>query len=218
MVTHLIPYVSYFSKYDQSGWSTKLPLNKFCISIKGSVTKELLELYKLPTDYAGVLLHANNLLADNKYISHTDQSVRRWRRKELIAGYFYKALSTSYQSYANSIRHSRKIAKMTMKQSAVIDLILTKDPATDELSVNNVINDVECANTVTNKGLVGLNVDRAYSVDKRIYDSSMLNVFGMDTGFSGNVGINRQATIDANIEGNRGLVKSIDNDNVKCNH
>lgn len=179
------------------------------------ITKELLELYKLPTDYAGVLLRANNLLADNKYISHTDQSVRRWRRKELIAGYFYKALSTSYQSYANSIRHSRKIAKMTMKQSAVIDLILTKDPATDELSVNNVINDVECANTVTNKGLVGLNVDRAYSVDKRIYDSSMLNVFGMDTGFSGNVGINRQATIDANIEGNRGLVKSIDNNTNK---
>ena len=179
------------------------------------ITKELLELYKLPTDYTGVLLHANNLLADNKYISHTDQSVRRWRRKELIAGYFYKALSTSYQSYANSIRHSRKIAKMTMKQSAVIDLILTKDPSTTELSINNVINDVECTNTVTNKGLVGLNVDRAYSVDKRIYDSSMLNVFGMDTGFSGNVGINRQATIDANIEGNRGLVKSIDNNTSK---
>ena len=179
------------------------------------ITKELLEIYKLPTDYAGVLLHANNLLADNKFISHTDQSVRRWRRKELLAGYFYKAISTSYQSYANSIRHSRKIAKMTVKQSAIIDLILSKDPSTSDLSVNNVINDVECTHTVTNKGLVGLNVDRAYSVDKRNYDDSMLNVFGMDTGFSGNVGINRQATMDANIEGNRGIVKTINGDPKK---
>lgn len=179
------------------------------------ITKEILQLYKLPTDYVSILLHANNLLADNKYVQHGSQSCRRWRRKELIAGYFYKALSQSYQIYANTIRHTRRNAKMTMKQSAVIDLILTKDPSTGDLSVNNVINDVECTHTVTNKGLVGLNTDRAYSVDKRNYDDSMLNVLGMDTGFSGNVGINRQATIDANIEGNRGLVKSIDNDTSK---
>ena len=179
------------------------------------ITKEILEIYKLPTDYVTLLLHANNLLADNKYVQHGSQSARRWRRKELIAGYFYKALSQSYQIYANTIRHTRKNAKMTMKQSAVIDLILSKDPSTGDLSVNNAINDVECTHTVTNKGLVGLNTDRAYSADKRNYDDSMLNVLGMDTGFSGNVGINRQATIDANIQGNRGLVKSIDNDTSK---
>ena len=175
------------------------------------ITKEILEIYKLPTDYVGLLLHANNLLADNKYIKHTDQSVRRWRRKELIAGYFYKALSSSYHDYANANRRTRRVNKMTMKQSAVIDLILSKDPTTNDLSINNIVNDVECTHTVTNKGLVGMNTDRAYSVDKRGFDDSMLNVLGMDTAFSGNVGINRQATIDANIEGNRGFVKSIDN-------
>lgn len=174
------------------------------------ITKEILEIYKLPTDYVGLLLHANNLLADNKYIKHTDQSVRRWRRKELIAGYFYKALSSSYHDYANANRRTRRVNKMTMKQSAVIDLILSKDPTTNDLSINNIVNDVECTHTVTNKGLVGMNTDRAYSVDKRGFDNSMLNVLGMDTAFSGNVGINRQATIDANIEGNRGFVKSID--------
>ena len=176
------------------------------------ITKEILEIYKLPTDYVGLLIHANNLLADNKYVRHVDQSVRRWRRKELIAGYFYKALSTSYQAYANTIRHTRKTAKMTMKQSAVIDLILSKDPSTNDLSINNVINDVECTHTVTNKGLVGLNTDRAYSIDKRTYDDSMLNIFGMDTNHSGNVGVNRQATIDANVQGSRGLLKTIGND------
>lgn len=176
------------------------------------ITKEILEIYKLPTDYVGVMLHANNLLADNKFIRHTDQAGRRFRRKELIAGYFYKALSIAYQMYANQIRNTRKSVKMEMKQSAVIDLILSGDPSTNDLSVNNVINDIECNHTVTSKGLVGLNTDRAYSADKRIYDDSMLNVLGMDTGFSGNVGINRQATIDANIRGNRGFVKTINND------
>ena len=176
------------------------------------ITKEILEIYKLPTDYLGVLLHANNLLADNKYVRHTDQSVRRWRRKELIAGYFYKALSTAYQTYANWNRRTRRAGKMAIKQSAVIDLILSKDPTTNDLSINNVINDLECTHTVTNKGLVGMNTDKAYSIDKRGFDDSMLNVLGMDTGFSGNVGINRQATMDANIVGARGIIKPIDND------
>lgn len=179
------------------------------------ITKEILEVYKLPTDYVSVLVYASNLLADNKFTSHTDQSVRRWRRKELIAGYFYKAISTGYQTYANSMRHNRKGVKLEVKQSAIIDMLLSKDQSVSELSINNVINDIESRNTVTNKGLVGMNTDRAYSVDKRTYDSSMLNVLGMDTGFSGNVGINRQATMDANIEGNRGFIKSINSNTDK---
>ena len=179
------------------------------------ITKEILEKFKLPTDYVGVLLHANNILADNKYVKHIDQAGRRWRRKELIAGYFYKALTTAYQEYASSIRHTRKNSKMSIKQSAVIDFILTKDPSTSNLSVNNALNDVECANSVTNKGLVGMNVARGYTIDTRGYDDSMLNVFGMDTGFSGNVGINRQATVNANVEGGRGFIKTIDKDTEK---
>lgn len=179
------------------------------------ITKEILARFKLPTDYVSVLLYASNILADNKYVKHIDQAGRRWRRKELIAGYFYKALSTSYQDYANSNRRSRKNTKMTIKQSAVIDLIVSKDPATSDLSVNNALNDVECINSVTNKGLVGMNVSRGYTINTRGYDDSMLNLLGMDTGFSGNVGINRQATVNANVEGGRGFVKTIDGDTSK---
>lgn len=178
------------------------------------ITKEILEIYKLPTDYVSVLLYANVLLADNKFVKHTDVSVKRLRRKELIAGYFYKAITVAYQSYANQIRHTRKSVKMTVKQSAVIDMILSKDPSTSDLSINNAINDVESANSVTSKGLVGMNTDRAYSLDKRGYDDTMLNVLGMSTGFSGNVGINRQATVDCNVQGARGIIVPI-NGNIE---
>ena len=178
------------------------------------ITREILEIYKLPTDYVSVLLYANMLLADNKFVKHTDVSARRLRRKELIPGYFYKALSTAYQTYADMIRHSRKSVKMTMKQSAIIDMLLSKDPSATDLSTNNIINDVESANTVTSKGLVGMNNDRAYSLDKRGYDDTMINVLGMSTGFSGNVGINRQATIDCSIQGNRGFIVPSDTSNT----
>lgn len=179
------------------------------------ITKEILEIYKLPTDYVSVLLYANALLADNKFVKHSDMSVRRLRRKELIAGYFYKALCAAYESYASQIRHTRKTTKMTMKQSAVIDMILSKDPSTSDLSINNCINDVESANSITSKGLVGMNMDRSYSLDKRGYDTSMLNVIGMSTVHSGNAGINRQATLDCNIMGARGFVVPIDNNTDK---
>ena len=72
---------------------------------------------------------------------------------------------------------------MTMKQSAIIDMLLSKDPSATDLSTNNLINDVESANTVTSKGLVGMNNDRAYSLDKRGFDDTMLNILGMSTGF-----------------------------------
>lgn len=190
-------------------------LENFYDCLIDPITKEILEKFKLPTDFVGLMLHANNLLGDNKYVKHIDQAGRRWRRKELIAGYFYNALTTAYQEYANANRNNRKSTKMSMKQSAVIDLIVSKDPAMSDLSVNNALNDVECANTVTNKGLVGMNVARGYTIATRGYDESMLNLLGMDTGFSGNVGINRQATINANIEGGRGFVKTIGGDTDK---
>lgn len=179
------------------------------------ITKEILQKFKMPDDYVGVLIFASNLLADNKYVKHIDQSGRRWRRKELIAGYFYKALTTAYQQYANANRRTRRSNKLDIKQSAVIDLLVSKDPATSDLSVNNALNDVECANSVTNKGLVGMNVSRGYTIATRGYDDSMLNLLGMDTGFSGNVGINRQATVNANIESGRGFVKTIEGDTDK---
>ena len=101
-----------------------------------------------------------------------------------------------------------------MKQSAIIDAILA-DNTTSDLSTNSDLSYVETANTVSFKGLSGLNCDRSYGIDKRAYDDSMLNLLGMDTGFSGNVGINRQATVNANIEGGRGFVKTIDGDTDK---
>ena len=62
-----------------------------------------------------------------------------------------------------------------------------------------------------------MNSARSYTLDKRIYDSSMLNIFGMSTGFASTVGVTRQATINMSISGKRGYTKAIEGDTSKMN-
>ena len=191
-------------------------LENFYDLMMDPITVETLEFYKLPTDYISVLLYANALLSDNKFIKHTDMCSRRLRRYELIAVYTYKSLSDAYTAYANKLRHSSAASEFYVKQSAVIDKFLA-DPISSDDSCINALRDIETTNAITTKGPSGMNSDRAYSLDKRTYDDSMANIIGMSTGFAGNVGVTRQATIDANIEGTRGYVKGIDGDTDKMN-
>ena len=172
------------------------------------MTKDTLEFYKMPTDYVSILLYTNAMLADNKFIKHTDTSSRRLRRYILIAVYTYKVLADAYALYSNQLKHNRDAAEFSLKQSAVIDKFLS-DTITSDDSCINALRDVETTNSVTTKGPSGMNSDRAYGLDKRTYDDSMLNILGMSTGFAGNVGITRQSTIDANVDEN-GYVISID--------
>lgn len=190
-------------------------LDNFYDLLVDPITKETLEYYKFPTDYVSILLYANALLADNKYIRHTDTSSRRIRRYELVAAYTYNVLASAYGKYANELKH-RSQAAFKVNQDAVIVALLT-DPTSSDDSCINALRDLETTNSVTTKGLSGMNSDRAYSLDKRTYDESMLNVLGMSTGFAGNVGVTRQASVNANIEGERGYVKSINGDTSKMN-
>ncbi len=175
------------------------------------ITEDALKEYKLPTDYIEVLLYANSLLADNKYIKHSSLSYgRRIRRNELIPCYVYASMSRAYEDYTRSLKHGRQ-KPMTIKQTAALDSILTDNTVSD-LSILTPLTEYEAINTVSPKGLSGMNTERAYTLDKRTFDKSMVNVFSMSTGFASNVGINRQATIDMNIDGKRGYVRSTDED------
>ena len=172
------------------------------------MTKESLEYYHLPTDYIDMLLYGSAMLADNKYTKHTDTSTRRFRRYQLIAVYAYQVLSKAYGEYMNQDRHSNN-AVFAVKQSAVIDEFLTDNISSDDSTIN-ALRDVETTNAVTTKGPSGMNSERAYTLDKRAYDDSMINVLGMSTGFAGNVGITRQATINSSVTSD-GYVKSSKN-------
>ena len=55
--------------------------------------------------------------------------------------------------------------------------------------------------------VTGLNEERSYTLEKRGYDQSMENIIAQSTSHAGNVGINRQTTIDPGITGGRGYFK-----------
>ena len=182
-------------------------LDSFANLMMDPITVEVCKTYKLPTDYIEVLAYASSLLTTNKFNRHTDITGNRFRTNERLVHFLYKALATSYGMYLREIKNNRKDAKMTMKQSAVIDMALS-DVTTSDLSKLSPLLELESANTVTFKGLSGMNSDRSYSLDKRTYDKTMINKLSMSTGFSATVGINRQSTINMGIESTKGYIKS----------
>ena len=171
------------------------------------ITREVCIDYKLPTDYCELLAYSNLLLADNAFAKHTDLSTNRFRSNELVAAKAYKCIATAYSQYRIQRKKERKDVIMTMKQTAIIDALLTENTMSD-MSFNNPLGELESKNTVSFKGHVGLNSDRSYGIDKRNYDPSMINKIALSTGFAGNVGVNRQTTINMNIKGTRGYIKN----------
>lgn len=174
------------------------------------IAKEILDQYNLPNTYTEVLLYANNMLADTKYTQHVDMSGVRYRSNEIINACAYRVISTAYGNYKNELKRGRRKVKLNIKQSAVIDELLKLNIISDVSELSPVL-EAETLNTVSTKGPSGMNEERAYTLDKRAYHPSMLNVLGMSTPQGAGVGINRQTTIDANIEGKRGFIK-IDTD------
>lgn len=177
------------------------------------ITVDICKIYDLPTDYIELLAYANSLLADNKYNKHVDITGNRYRTNEQIAALFYEAMSEAYEQYKLQIKNGRQKPSMSMKQSIVIDKLM-QQPTFSDLSVFSPLLEFESANSVSFKGKSGMNNARSYGLDKRIYDKSMTNVLALSTGFAGNVGVTRQATIDKNITGKRGLIKEPDPNNM----
>lgn len=205
-LTEINSRLMYLDFLDMFGGRIKADgLDNFQDCMIDPITREVLQHYKLPTDYVSILLYANFLLSDNKFTKHGDiRSTRRMRRMEQVASYTYEVLSKAYGAYSTGLKHGRSVG-FSVKQSAVIDRLLVGN-TTDDQSILNALGEYEAYYTVTPKGPSGMNIDRAYSLDKRSFDDSMVNVLSASTGFAGNVGISRQATIDANIEGSRGYI------------
>lgn len=171
--------------------------------------------YNIPYDYIKALAYASSLLASTSYNKHADISGNRLRSNEILAGYLYQVIANAYGVYANKSKRTGRGVKFTIKQSALIDAVM-KDPGISDLSVSSPLLEAEAINTYSFKGLSGMNADRAYTLDKRVYDDSMLGILSMSTGFAGNVGITRQATINSSIADGRGILK-VTSDQSKLN-
>ena len=176
------------------------------------ISKRVCQDYGLPDNYFEALIYANNMLSDNKYVKQTDLSSNRYRTNEVVAVHFYQELGRAYGEYATMNRRGANPA-MFIKQSAIIDSILAAN-TTSDLSIFQPLSEIEAKNSISFKGAVGMNTERAFSIDKRGYDKSMVNIIAQATGFASTVGVNRQTSINPNITGGRGYFKTSGEDNM----
>ena len=170
------------------------------------ITKQILIYYQLPTEFNDILLYANDLLIDTSYLDHTNMNAYRYRSNEIVAAYAYKCISKAYTDYKDKVKKGYKNATLSMKQSVIIDELLMANTVGDA-SYGTALGELESLNTVATKGLSGMNAERAYKIDKRSYDKTMINNVALVTNFASNAGINRQMTIDANVDTIRGYIK-----------
>lgn len=148
------------------------------------ISKGILEDLNLPTDFVGVLLHANNLMADNAFVDESNTELYRLRSNELVTAFLYKAVADAYGSYRRTA-YNNNPTKISIKQDHVLKSLLTGQTIED-YSVLNPIVEIEKTRVVSAKGPSGLNLSQAYTLDKRGYDPSMLGNIAMSTSPDGN--------------------------------
>jgi len=167
------------------------------------ITKQVSLKLNLPLDIIKIVLYGSDLLADNNFISDVQYHNSRVRKNEIVLVYLYKILSTQYGKY----RMNPDKVKFTIPEDAVIKEIISSR-LVDEYSKMNQPLAVEMDQEIKGKGPFGLNVDQAYTLDRRAYEDSMLGIVGSATAPSGEVGVKRHLALGANITDARGFVNS----------
>lgn len=198
-------YLDFLDKY--GGRILADGLDNFYTQFTDSI-QDILPVYELPTDYVELLIYANDMLSDNKYTRHTSMDVVRYRGiNEIINACTNRVISKAYGDYQTEVKRGRKNAKFTIDKDAVVKEIMNLNTTADA-SVLNPVYEAETIAAVSYKGPSGMNNDRAYQLEKRAYDKTMVNLIALSTPNSATVGVNRQVTMDMNIANKSGSIKT----------
>lgn len=198
------PYLEYFTKvYGKMSIGNALMNTKeFTID---NITKEILETLMLPTDITDLIIYAVKLMADSRYKLETDQTISRVRSNEIVAGILYDAIAKQYTTYRNSNGKN----KLSIQRDIVIKNLLGLKTVEDSSTLNPVL-ELERTHTVMQKGWRGINLDDAYTINKRAYDKSMIGVIGPTTSPDASVGVQRVLSMEPRIDSVRGFTKQTD--------
>lgn len=196
------PYMDYLVKvYGKRSIANAL-MNTYEFTID-PITKEILEDLHLPTSMVPLCIYANSLLSDSQYTPDYNQKLCRVRRTEIIPGILYDCIAKQYIVYKNS--NGKK--KLSLQKDAVIKKLLAL-PTVEEYSTLNPLLEMERTHTTMYKGWRGINEDRTYTQDKRVYDKSMIGIIGLTTSPDGSVGVQKTLTLEPNIVSARGYLKT----------
>lgn len=211
-----VPYLAYLYKKHKTtnifkGWTAFKEL------FIDPITKEILRDLSLPTDFIELFLYANDLLGDNFYYHETDLRHYRVRGYEQVNEYLYKALSDQYLK----LKQMRNAAKLqfSLPNDAVIAKLL-QSPLLAGCDITNPLNEMKEKSIVSYNGTSGINLQQAFTMDKRSYAKNAMGVIGMASVDNAKVGITKELTLDCNIVNTRGYIDPIENmeDSRKLNY
>lgn len=171
------------------------------------ITKEVTLHYNIPDDLAGMLIYASNLLADNNCSSEIAANLYRLRSSEIIPAIIHYRLAFAISKYNNASGSKSRSASIVFNPNEVINELLDV-PNVEPMSALNPMVELHMRETITKKGFSGVNDDRAFTLDKRSYEDSMIGKIAMSSPNSGNVGISRQLVADPKIESCRGYTSA----------
>lgn len=148
------------------------------------MTLDVLQRLSLPTDLTGMILYANELLADNQF-TH-ESMVSRIRCAEVISAIVYKNVAKAYEKYKETSTYSNPI-KISMKRDAVMKEVMMQQIVEDYSELNPVAEQQKMRGCLR-KGPSGCNLAQAYTEEQRSYHPAMTGVFTLSSSPDGNVG------------------------------
>ena len=172
---------------------------------------DVLKHYNLPTTFIDVLLYANMLLATDIKQRDSDMRLYRIRSEEIIPAVMYKVLADAYADYHIAKKRGSTVARFEVPKDAVMKAIF-EQANVQTYSVVNPMVSADSQTKVTTKGLSGLNLDRGYTLKKRIIDPSSAGTRAMPSVYSGGIGIVQRTPIDPNIISPRGYLVAPESD------
>ena len=196
------PYISYIKKVYGNAIIENALMNFYEFAID-PITKEICKYLNIPTDIVGLFIYACKLLSDSQFINDINQDLHRIRCNEIIPSILYERLAKNYVSYRNN--NGRK--KFSIPQDCVIKEILALKTVEDYSTLNPTL-EMEQIHAVSTKGFRGVNLDEAYTMEKRGYDPSMTGVISPSTSPDGQVGVSRTLTLEPSIINLRGFTEN----------
>lgn len=171
------------------------------------ITSDVCNHYHIPNDIAGMLIYASNLLADNNHISEHNSALYRIRSTEIIPGIIHYELAVAISKYNNNVGSKSRGNALTINPNQILNR-LRAVPIVGTSSALNPMVELHGNETISKKGYVGVNNERAFTVEKRSYEESMIGKIAMSSPNSANVGVSRQIVVDPKIESVRGYTST----------
>lgn len=188
----------FFKQYSQL--TTFITYYQFFVDV---ITSDVCLHYNLPNDIVGMLLYASTLLADNNAGNETNTALYRIRSSEIIPAIIHYRLAFAISRYNNNMGSKVRGNPLQFNPNEVINELLGV-PNVEPASALNPFIELHMKENITKKGFKGVNNDRAYKLLKRAYDPSMIGKIAISSPNNGNIGINRQITVNPKLESVRG--------------